>query len=108
MKKLITTLALSLAALSAHSAFDTGEDLYNNLRSTKSETRMYALGYILSVVDLRNGEEFCVPEGTTVRDLRDIVLVTLREYPEIRPFEGALIVQLSLGKYYPCDKGDTL
>ena len=68
-------------------------------------------GYIGGVVDVLAkdvvfGSRACIPQdGTTVQQLRQIVIAELKKYPEEQGFNAADVIAVAMSKAFPCTSG---
>lgn len=106
MKRLILTTCLTLLSLAAQAAFNNGNKLLSDLNSNDSGNRLFALGYIIGVVDSYDEELFCIPSTANAGQLRDIVHNFLRDNPKVRHEHAGAIVMVALVSQFPCKKGN--
>jgi Rap1a immunity proteins len=105
MKKLILATCLTALLSTAHAAFNNGNKLLSDLNSSDAGNRVYALGYILGVVDSYDEELFCIPGSVNAGQLRDIVQQHLATNPKDRHLHAGALVAIALIKEFPCKKG---
>jgi hypothetical protein len=110
MKKLITTLVLSLSALSASAEFYTGNDLLERMNSNNNSNQMLAMGYVAGTFDMTQGEHHCAPVSITLGQVYDIAHKYIQNNPAIRHLAASVLVTVSLNVVWPCaeKKGSTL
>lgn len=60
------------------------------------------MGYITGALDMGDEILFCIPQGTTYRQLGDMVLKTLRDIPSIRNGHADGIVAAVMQSAFPC------
>lgn len=100
MKKL--ALALLLIAPAAHAEFLDGNKLYANCTSQAQVDWGDCIGYISGVFDANHGVIICPPSNTTRGQVRDMVVVFMREYPQYRSETADRIVVSVLKAAWPC------
>jgi hypothetical protein len=61
------------------------------------------LGYILGVQDALEGSSFCVPNGVTQGQLKDVVKLWLHDHPETRHLSASSLVAAALKEKFPCN-----
>lgn len=100
----------ALLALQTPATFDgvffTGNDLYGECQAPD---RARCIAYILGVTDslqdaaLRHPPRtFCLGGGVIARQLTDVVVQFLNEYPQMRHASAASIVAAALERAFPC------
>lgn len=103
MKKIIA-IFLTLAAGSANAAYITGNVLFDELTSSETIAQVSAMSYIFGVADSNNQTKFCIPDGVTGRQLKDIVLRKLMDNPSQRHYAAHSIAVIALRETFPCGK----
>ena len=107
MKKLILTTCLTLLSLAASAQhFTDGNMLHRRMNSGNHGDTMYALGYVVGVVDTVNRFMFCVPNNSTVGQLYDMVHNYLNNVPADRHLAADVLVTKVLAASFPCPKGN--
>ena len=106
MKKLILTICLTLLSLAANAQFNSGNKLLEDMNGSSAHNRMYALGYVVGVVDSLNRFMFCVPSNSTAGQLHDMVRNYLTNVPADRHLPADVIVTKVLAASFPCPKGN--
>lgn len=103
MKRTIATLALLGAALSAHAQvqFTDGNKLLRFFAGSDHE-QTYAMGYVVGIADTQSGTTVCIPHGTEVGQVVDVVKRELTGLPEVRHFAADVLVRNILKVTYPC------
>jgi hypothetical protein len=107
MKKIILAMcltALSLAASAQH--FTDGNNLHRRMNSGNHGDIMYAMGFVVGVVDTVNRFMFCAPSNATVGQLYDMVHNYLNNVPADRHLAADVIVIKVLAASFPCPKGN--
>ncbi len=89
--------------------FESGSNL---LESRDHSLNGVCVGYIEAIVDAMhtvqdsggtvNGWRACIPQGVTVRQLRDLVIRFLRAHPELRHLAAIDLVTNALAEAFPC------
>ena len=97
-------LLLALVSFQAQAGFLSGNMFLSNIRSGESFERAYAIGFILGVHDVFENEIICSGPNVTGGQLRDIVRKFLENNPSERDLPAHLLVMISLGKAFPCEK----
>lgn len=117
MRKIFFALLL-LASLPCAAQFKTGNDLYSKLQATGPDLTS-AIFYLQGVVDassyhhdiqeylrppstLASYRMFCAPAGSTAGQIVDIVRTYLRDHPEDRHINAAILVSTALYRVWPC------
>jgi hypothetical protein len=107
MKKLILTTCLTLLLSTANaSVFTDGNSLHRRMTSGNHGDIMYAMGYVVGVVDTGNRFLFCIPNNSTVGQLHDMVRNYLTNVPAERHLGADVIVTRVLAASFPCAKGN--
>jgi hypothetical protein len=99
MKKLLISLLLVSGA--AQAEFLSGNKLYEDLQGNIN-AKLYALGYIIGVVDRSMNEDICLPAGVTQGQIQDVVINYLVAKPQMRNYSADLSVVLALRQHWPC------
>jgi hypothetical protein len=99
MKKLLVSLLLMSG--SAQAEFLSGNKLYEDLQGNVN-SRIYALGYIIGVVDRSMNEDICLPAGVTQGQVQDVVINYMAAKPQMRNYSADLSVVLALRQHWPC------
>ena len=102
MKRLILTLALVAGTAQAGSFWD-GNKLYNKLQGNTME-QMQALGYIMGVADALDTATICAPLNVTAGQVNDMMKNYLENYPAVRHLPADSIINVVLGRMWPCEK----
>jgi hypothetical protein len=100
MKKLL--LCLTLLCSTAQAQYQNGNNIYQDLIGTSVTQQMFALGYVIGVVDTYIGVELCVPKDVTQGQLMDVVTNFLGNRPQIRHQPADILVLVALGQHWPC------
>lgn len=125
MKQSIIILT-ALFAGAANAQNMTGNELLSTCEQTESDAKFgYCLGYVSGVVEgmkwglavplLMAGEStsevekttgdllgFCVPQEATLGQMRDVIVLYLRNNPAERHGSARIHAQLALAEAYPC------
>ena len=93
-------------------SFESGNNLLEMCGSSDRSLNGVCVGYIEAIVDAMhivqdsggtvNGWRACIPQGVTVRRLRDLVIRFLRAHPELRPRAAIDLVTNALAEAFPC------
>lgn len=106
MKTLFATLLISLSSFAsvaqAGGYFIDGNRLYSDLISDQPANRSHAMGFVLGIHDAIKQMRDCVPENAKSGQIRDIVLATLRDFPDLRHLPARNIIVASLDKAFDC------
>lgn len=102
MKKLIA--GLLLVPCFAHAGFDTGNELFSKMNDESQARRMYALGFVLGVHDMLEGDLVCAGDNVTAGQLRDIVKKFLTENPSMRNRPAVILSGIAMAQAFPCAK----
>lgn len=102
--KTIITAALLTASTIASAQFITGNQLLDRMNAETSNTRMYALGYVIGVVDSMNGYAFCLPSAATAGQINDMMRNYLNNTPAERHLPADVVIVQALGGAFPCSK----
>lgn len=103
MKRLILVGLLACAS-AAHAEFYTGNDLLRMMRGNNAE-QAAAFGYVVGVSDALHKITLCVPNGVTVGQVNDVVLLWLDRNPQSRHFSADSMVVAALSPIWGCKKG---
>jgi hypothetical protein len=113
-KTLAAFFLLLLSAATAHAAFQSGNDLKNDLdesdRLMRSDlnAKVYSAGvgdgYVLGVADALQGTSWCGVSGVTVGQLRSVVKNYVRNHPEELHLGAPAAVAGALRAAFPCKK----
>lgn len=96
MKSII--LVLSLVSTTTYAGFIDGSTLFMRMYGTPQE-QAYTLGYVAGVAE---DPTLCIPDGTTVTKLHDIIKGVYTNVPEVRKFSASELIKTVLTKTYPC------
>ena len=114
MKKIIYALTISLAMwqVPAYAVyFEDGNDMWKNCADSDGKSNFYSgmcLGYIAGAVDsITSNIKDCLPAGTQLGQIRDLVANHLRDNPQDRHLPASWIVNRSLYVAY-CPAGTPL
>jgi hypothetical protein len=99
MKKFLISLLLVSGA--AQAEFLSGNKLYEDLQGNIN-AKLYALGYIIGVVDRSMNEDICLPAGVTQGQIQDVVINYMAAKPQMRNYSADLSVVLALRQHWPC------
>ncbi len=113
MKKAVILSAALLCAHSVFAGYYNGNDLNTwsesaeRIANGKAQTLDYQAaallnGYISGVVDSMDGVFLCVPDGTTTKQLRFIVVKHLHANPEKWRSNASLTIFNALSPVFPC------
>ena len=115
LKVLVCSVALLTVATPAKAevfeSTQTGNGLLGLCRSSDNSREMLACysylkgtldGWLTSENTFRNGPSFCIPEGVTLIQLRDILVRWLDENPERRHEEGSALIVNAIVRSFPC------
>ena len=102
MKRLILTLALVAGTAQAGTFWD-GNKLYSKLQGNNME-QMQALGYIMGVADALDTATICAPLNVTAGQVNDMMKNYLENYPAVRHLPADSIINVVLGRMWPCEK----
>jgi hypothetical protein len=104
MKHLSTVLALF--AVSSHAHAVTGNDWSKVCEGNEYACEMYIAALIdneyMHVKALGGKKGFCMPEGVTYEQAKDIVLKYYKEHPEARHYVAASTIWAVLHETWPC------
>lgn len=101
MKKYLIGLSISLFALVSNAQFvNSGKLVEDNQHSTHGE--MFAIGYILGVVDSYDGTAFCIPAQMTAGNLKEIIIEALEKNPHVNKKSAADMIFKGFSAAFPC------
>jgi len=104
-KSIISLIVLSTSLIANAGGFLSGNELLAKMQD-KSQASL-AVGYIVGVFDSGNGKIFCPPNGTTVKQVAEIVVNTLLAYPYERGYPANDLITFALYTAFPCDEKKT-
>jgi hypothetical protein len=102
----IIAAALIAASASASAQFVNGNNLLGRMEGTNHGDRMYAIGYVVGVIDSMNGYVFCLPRGFTAGQAFDMVQNYMSNVPADRHLGADVITGKVLAASFPCPKGN--
>ncbi len=113
MKFFLSALFLLLVSASANAqrvSTTTGNDLLESCESKGNFEQAFCLGYITGVTDIEGLDSAvyperrrsCVPENVTNGQARDVVVKYLKDHPEERHLQAAILVAKAMGQAFPC------
>jgi MFS-type transporter involved in bile tolerance (Atg22 family) len=105
MRSIIAS-ALIAASASVSAQYVTGNNLLTRMDSNSHGDRMYAIGYVVGVIDSMNGYVFCLPRGFVVGQAHDMVHNYLTNVPADRHLAADVIAAKVLTASFPCAKGN--
>ena len=96
----------ALTSMTSQAGFTNGDELLRECQNQSS----YCAGFLVAVTDLfsksigASQPDFavCMPEGTTLLEVRDAVIAELELHPEDRDTAPALAVAAALKNAWPC------
>lgn len=100
MKKLIAILLFT--PMMAHAEFESGNTLLAKLDSANTMDRMFALGYILGVVDAYMNVYICPPANVTAGQINDMVRNYITNIPATRNRSADTLINEALRQVWPC------
>ena len=77
--------------------------LYNKLNGSTME-QMQALGYIMGAADALDTATVCAPLNVTAGQMNDMMKNYLENYPAVRHLPADSIINVVLGRMWPCEK----
>ena len=109
----VFSIFLLSAPEQASASFRSGNELYEQCATLRSDPAYYQLeaycvGYIVGAYDMMElaqqirGVPPCVRAGTTVQQLREIVVRYLERNPQNRDLAASALVAVALGEAYGC------
>jgi hypothetical protein len=103
MNRLILTLSLALACVSARAEFVTGNELLTRMNGDAT-ARAFALAYVAGVHDSMRGIAHCSPESVTLGQVHDMTRQLLDRLPSDRHMSADQFVVAALTQAWPCEK----
>ncbi len=111
MRKLMVCALLWFVTDSAQANFLDGDELRARCESRRIDFVDTCLGYLTGVADSDDAAPawrlakslFCLPPGITANELRGTLLSYLREHPEGKDLNAAILVGNAFISTYPCD-----
>jgi len=100
MRKLLAVLML--VPVMANAEFVSGNELYADLTSEHTASRMYALGYLAGVSDSGHNLTHCIPSTVNLGQIQDMAINYLRKNAEIRNLSADVLIGLMLLERWPC------
>jgi Rap1a immunity proteins len=79
----------------------TGNDLYS-LCTTERALEEICAGYLTGALDVFPERTFCPPKGTTLSQIKDVVVIFLRDHPETRHQRAPDLVAAAIKAAFPC------
>ena len=98
-------ISLLLVCTTAQAQYQSGNELYSDLIGRTDAEQMFALGYVVGVVDAYIQKEVCVPQNVTQGQLAEVVTLFLASRPQIRHQPADVLVVLAVRQHWPCSKG---
>ena len=106
----LAALLLTLGTTPSFANYMDGNELYEDCASANDAyvKQGICLGYLQGVVDTldmvreTNGVAQCIPTGTRVRQVVDVVLAYLRAHPAERSMEAQVLVVAAIGGAWSC------
>lgn len=98
-------ISLLLVCTIAQAQYQSGNELYNDLIGRTDAEQMFALGYVVGVVDAYIQKEVCVPQNVTQGQLSEVVKQFLASRPQIRHQPADILVVLAVRQHWPCSNG---
>ena len=102
MKKFLA-IALLIPSI-ASAQFLTGNKLLEHMKSENLGLNGMAVGYVIAVSDVYQGELHCSGSNVTSGQSRDVVRKFLETNPALRDMAADLLVMLALGEAFPCQQ----
>ena len=100
MKKLLATLLF--VPVMANAEFVSGNELYADLTSEHTASRMYALGYLAGVSDAGHSLTHCIPSTVNLGQIQDMAINYLRKNADIRNLSADVLIGIMLLERWPC------
>jgi hypothetical protein len=100
VKKLIA--ALLFIPTMANAEFVSGNELYADLTSEHTASRMYALGYLAGVSDAGHSLTHCIPSTVNLGQIQDMAINYLRKNADIRNLSADVLIGIMLLERWPC------
>jgi len=104
MKKTLIAAVMAGCAGAAAANFLDGNKLLDHINNSDPAYYGVAVGYLMGVHDVADGDAFCSPGAIKAGQLADMVKNDLRAHPEIRHLAADVLVRASLAKAWPCAK----
>ena len=98
-------LALTMLASTAEAQYQSGNEIYSDLTGRTDAEQMFALGYVIGVVDAYIQKEVCVPQSVTQGQLAEVVKQFLASRPQIRHQPADILVVIAVKQHWPCQNG---
>jgi hypothetical protein len=102
MKKFIVSL-LFVPAM-AQAEFVTGNTLLEDLQSTETIKRVFAMGYVAGVADANHSVTYCPPQGISLGQVRDMTEQYLIANASLRNLSADVLIGDMLNRRWPCKK----
>lgn len=107
-----TVLAIALLAHGALTWAGTGNELLSDCEGTDEFNRGWCTGRIVGYTQgLNHGLDlggsvglYCLPEGVTLGQLRDVTVKFLNDHPERRHEKDTLLMLDAMSEAFPCPK----
>lgn len=110
---LVSTVAPgAIAAEVGDVGFIDGNSLYEACLSKEETYTLVCVDYIAGVADAQtdrvpyNTAAFCIPNGVTKEQVRELVVDWMRANPAVRHMSASIQVTLALKAPYPCPKAE--
>ena len=100
MKQIIAGLLLIPTIVSAE--FVSGNQLLNDIQSTETVRRTFAMGYVAGVADAHNSVTYCPPAGVSLGQLRDMTEQYLIINASMRNLSADVLIGDMLNRRWPC------
>lgn len=88
----LAVVASPLVATPANAGFTDGNELHSHCGDKSGYLQGYCDGYIGGVADSIEQEQLCLPDTVKFGQLRDVVLIFLRDHPQDRHFSASSLV----------------
>lgn len=98
-------ISLLLVCSTAQAQYQSGNELYSDLIGRTDAEQMFALGYVVGVVDAYIQKEVCVPQNVTQGQLSEVVKQFLASRPQIRHQPADILVVIAVKQHWPCSNG---
>ena len=88
--------------------FENGNQLLQSCTQTDTFSQALCMGYVegiadeVALVQSFNKSPSCIPPGVVVKQLVDVVVKSLRQKPETRNSEAALLATAAFAEAWPC------
>ena len=99
----VVLAALVMTTAAQAGTFWDGNTLYNKLNGSTME-QMQALGYIMGAADALDTATICAPLNVTAGQINDMMKNYLENYPAVRHLPADSIINVVLGRMWPCEK----